>query len=117
MRRDLPNNVLHLWAGIFLLKISEFNGYLLTFSKKNQKVLTVCQTFFKLKFSKFIQNIRTLNIFGKFLLIVFHTSLAAHLTLSYEAKNLNSLSFRLKGLMLLLLFEVASKFHMKNQPR
>ena len=26
--------------------------------------------FFKLKFSKFIQNFRTLNVFGKFLLIV-----------------------------------------------
>ena len=32
--------------------------------------MTVCQIFFKLKFSKFIQNFRTLNVFGKFLLIV-----------------------------------------------
>ena len=32
--------------------------------------LTVCEIFFKLKFSKFIQNIRTLECFGKFLLIV-----------------------------------------------
>ena len=43
------------------------------FSKNKQKFdfLTVCQIFFKLKFSEFIQNFRTLNVFGKFLLIVF----------------------------------------------
>ena len=33
--------------------------------------MTVCQKFFKLKFSKVIQNFRTLNVFGKFLLIVY----------------------------------------------
>ena len=33
--------------------------------------MTVCQIFFKLKFSKCIQNFRTLNVFGKFLLIVY----------------------------------------------
>jgi hypothetical protein len=32
--------------------------------------LTVCEICFKLKFSKFILNIRTLIVFGKFLLIV-----------------------------------------------
>ena len=32
--------------------------------------MTVCEIFFKLKFSKFIINIRTLDVFGKFLLIV-----------------------------------------------
>ena len=32
--------------------------------------LTVCEIFFKLKFSKFIQDIRTLKNFGKFLLKV-----------------------------------------------
>ena len=32
--------------------------------------MTACQIFFKLKFSEFIQNFRTLNVFGKFLLIV-----------------------------------------------
>ena len=32
--------------------------------------LTVCEICFKLKFSKFIPNIRTLESFGKFLLIV-----------------------------------------------
>ena len=32
--------------------------------------MTVRQKFFKLKFSKFLQNFRTLNVFGKFLLIV-----------------------------------------------
>ena len=32
--------------------------------------MTVCEIFFKLKFSKFIQDIRTLESFGKFLLIV-----------------------------------------------
>ena len=32
--------------------------------------MTVYQIFFELKFSKFIQNFRTLNVFGKFLLIV-----------------------------------------------
>ena len=32
--------------------------------------MTVCQIFFKLKFSKFIQNFRTLDVFGKFILIV-----------------------------------------------
>ena len=31
--------------------------------------LTVCEIFFKLKFSKFIQDIKTLESFGKFLLI------------------------------------------------
>ena len=32
--------------------------------------MTVCQIFFKLKFSKFIQNFRTLNVFGRFFLMV-----------------------------------------------
>ena len=32
--------------------------------------MTVCQTFFKLKFSKFNQNFKTLKVFGKFLFIV-----------------------------------------------
>jgi hypothetical protein len=32
--------------------------------------LTVCEIFFKLKFSKSILNIKTLDVFGKFLLIV-----------------------------------------------
>ena len=32
--------------------------------------MTLCEIFFKLKFSKCIQNIRTLESFGKFLLIV-----------------------------------------------
>ena len=32
--------------------------------------MLVCEIFFKLKFSKFLQNIRTLIVFGKFLLIV-----------------------------------------------
>ena len=42
------------------------------FRKNKQKInfLTVCVIFFELKFSKFIQNIRTLERFGKFLLIV-----------------------------------------------
>ena len=35
------------------------------------KFLTVCEIFFKLKFSKFMQNIRALIVFGKFLLIVY----------------------------------------------
>ena len=32
--------------------------------------MTVCEIYFKLKFSKFILNIKTLIVFGKFLLIV-----------------------------------------------
>ena len=32
--------------------------------------LTLCEILFKLKFSKFFQNISTLESFGKFLLIV-----------------------------------------------
>ena len=32
--------------------------------------LTVCEIFFKLKFSKFVIDIRTLERFGKFFLIV-----------------------------------------------
>ena len=40
MRRDLLNNVLHLWAGIFLLNIySEFNRFLLIFRKNKQKLI------------------------------------------------------------------------------
>ena len=34
--------------------------------------LTVCEIFFKLKFSKFFKDIRTLESFGKFLLIVIY---------------------------------------------
>ena len=41
------------------------------FSKNKPKFcLTVCEIFFQLNFSKFIQNFKTLNVFGKFLLIV-----------------------------------------------
>ena len=36
--------------------------------------LTVCEKFINLKFSKFIQDIRTLESFGKFLLIVNYLS-------------------------------------------
>ena len=36
--------------------------------------MTVCEIFFKLKFSKFMQNIRTLIVFGKFLYIVMAAS-------------------------------------------
>ena len=36
--------------------------------------MTVCQIFFKLKFSKCIQNFRTLNVFGNFFLIVYINS-------------------------------------------
>ena len=52
---------------------SEFDRFLLSFSKNKQKIffLTVGQIFFKLKFSKFIQNFRALNVFGRFLLIVY----------------------------------------------
>ena len=34
--------------------------------------MTVCEIFFKLKLSEFIQDIRTLESFGKFLLIVLY---------------------------------------------
>ena len=40
--------------------------------------MTVCQIFFKLKFSKFIQDIRILESFGKFLLIVQCTTFAGY---------------------------------------
>ena len=42
------------------------------FSKNtlNFNFLTVCEILFKLKFSKFNQNISTQDVFGKFLLIV-----------------------------------------------
>ena len=41
--------------------------------------VTVCEIFFKLKFSNFIQDIRTVESFGKFLLIVYtkHTMVKA----------------------------------------
>ena len=51
---------------------SEFNRYLLIFSKNKQKYfLTVSHLFFKLKSSMFIQNSKTLNVFGKFLLTLY----------------------------------------------
>ena len=37
--------------------------------------LIVCEIFFKLKFSKFIQDIRTLESFGKFLLFIVYMGL------------------------------------------
>ena len=44
------------------------NRYLLIFSKNTWN--SICEIFFKLKFSKFVQDIKTLERFGKFLLIV-----------------------------------------------
>ena len=45
------------------------------FSKNtlNFNFLTVCEILFKLKFSRLNQNISTLDVFGKFLLIVYYT--------------------------------------------
>ena len=40
MRRDLLNNVLRLWAGIFLLNFSEYLIFYTKFSKKF-KILTI----------------------------------------------------------------------------
>ena len=36
---EILNNVLLLWAGIFLLNIGEFNRFLLIFSKNEQKLI------------------------------------------------------------------------------
>ena len=65
------SNCCPLYSKIYYI-FSEFNRYLLIFSKKRTKInlLTVCEIFFKLEFSKFIQNTRTLESFGKFLIIV-----------------------------------------------
>ena len=54
------------------LDAQKFNRYLLTFSIRYTKIkfFTICETFLKLKFSKFVLNFRTLNIFGNFFLVV-----------------------------------------------
>ena len=54
-------------------KFSEFNRYLLIFSKNKQTSIfwQFMKYSSKLKFSTFVQNIRTLESFGKFLLIVY----------------------------------------------
>ena len=55
--------------------------------------MTVCEIFFKLKFSKFKLNIRTLIVFGKFILIVYDTKKFGggchHLLLVYDASKLS----------------------------
>ena len=45
--------------------------------------MTVCEIFFKLKFSKFIQNIRILESFSKFLLIVIYWTLGILTLISF----------------------------------
>ena len=62
------------------LYIQKFTKYLLNFFSKN--LLTVCEIFSKLKLSKFIENISTLESFGGFLLIVRQT-----ISLTLETNN------------------------------
>ena len=65
--------------------------------------MTFGQIFFKLKFSKFIQNFRTLNVFGKFLLIVYGTVVSCfvgqlnELLHHGQAKSRDPTTFLLKG--------------------
>ena len=61
-------------AALYIRKFTKYlvnliDIYLFSKSKQRNKSLTVCEIFFKLKFSKFVQNFRTINVFGKFLLI------------------------------------------------
>ena len=55
--------------------------------------MTVCEIFFKLKFSKFIQNIRTQNVFGKFLLIVIFTPRKLYMFLNRYVHSINGSLF------------------------
>ena len=72
----IPQATAALYVYLKIYKIfSEFNRYLLIFSKNKQKSIlwqfvTVCEIFFKLKFIKTIQNISTLQNLGRFLFIV-----------------------------------------------
>ena len=50
-------------AANYVISFEVYDGFI------GQNFLTVCEIFFKLKFSKSILNIRTLDVFGKFLLI------------------------------------------------
>ena len=67
MRRNLPKtfSALRFWINLLNLILRIFDIC------QNLIFLKVCEIYFKLKFSKFNQNIGTLDIFGKFLLIVF----------------------------------------------
>jgi hypothetical protein len=79
----MPQATAALYIRKFTKYLVNFDRYLLIFSKKYTKFnfLTVCEIFFKLKFSKYNQIIRTLESFGKFLLIV---SLNHHNPLSFR---------------------------------
>ena len=70
-RLTMTENKRFFLSGLVTIENSFFVLFLkVGYSQKNIGIISIAQQIFKLKFSKFVQDIRTLEIFGRFLLTV-----------------------------------------------